>query len=167
MKRIVILCVEDEPEVRDALLRDLEPFAGAFRIEAAEDAEDAREVVDKCLSQGNELGLVLCDHVLPGEKQGVDFLVELNNDKRTAAARNILVTGQAGLNETITAVNAADLDFFMPKPWSPDGLQEVVRKYLTSYVIDQVRDILAYVDILDRPRILEAHDRRQSEDFFF
>lgn len=167
MKRILILCVEDEPEVRDALLRDLEPFATAFRIEAAEDAEDARAVVEKCLGQGNELGLVLCDHVLPGDTQGVDFLVELNNDRRTTAARNILVTGQAGLNETITAVNAADLDFFMPKPWSRDGLQEVVRKYLTSYVIDQVRDILAYIDVLDRARLLEAHDRRQSEEYFF
>jgi two-component system chemotaxis response regulator CheY len=166
MKRIVILCVEDEPEVRDALVRDLSPFDPTFRIEAAEDSDDARTIVEQCLREGDELGLVLCDHVLPGDVQGVDLLVELNNDPRTAAARNVLVTGQASLSDTITAVNAADLDFFVPKPWSRDGLQEVVRKYLTSYVIDQVKDILAYLDILDRPRLLAAHEKRKSEDPF-
>lgn len=163
MNRIVILCVEDEPEVRDALVRDLEAFAEAFRIEAAEDAEEARTIIQQCLSEADRLGLVLCDHVLPGNVMGVDLLVELNNNPETTGARNILVTGQAGLNETIVAVNAADLDFFLPKPWSREGLHDVVRKYLTSYVIDEVEDVLPYVSVLDGQRLLEAHRTRQTD----
>ena len=59
MNRVTILCIEDEPEVRDALVRDLEPFATVCRIEAAEDADDARQVLRECAAAGDPLGLVL------------------------------------------------------------------------------------------------------------
>ena len=35
MNRIAILVIEDEPEVREAIARDLESFAGHFQIELA------------------------------------------------------------------------------------------------------------------------------------
>ena len=41
MNDLAILIVEDEPEVRDALIRDVAPFEGQFVIEAAEDVDDA------------------------------------------------------------------------------------------------------------------------------
>ncbi len=37
MNRIAILVIEDEPEVREAIFRDLETFADFFQIELAED----------------------------------------------------------------------------------------------------------------------------------
>ena len=43
--KLVILVVEDEPEVRDAVVGDLAPFAQVARIEPSEDVEDAWEVV--------------------------------------------------------------------------------------------------------------------------
>ena len=45
MNRITILSLDDEPEVRQAITRDLEPFAKLFRIEVAEDVDDARDVI--------------------------------------------------------------------------------------------------------------------------
>ena len=39
MNDLAILIVEDEPEVRDALIRDVAPFESQFLIEAAEDRE--------------------------------------------------------------------------------------------------------------------------------
>lgn len=163
MTDLVILCVEDEAEVRDALVRDIQPFTQIFRIEEAENAADAREAVSQSLDAGRQLALVLCDHMLPGES-GVDFMVALNADTRTNPARKVLVTGQAGLADTIKAVNEAGLDYYIAKPWSRENLQGIVREQLTEYVIEHVEDLLPFVSILDGPRLLEAmKDRSQHE----
>ena len=163
MNRVTILCVEDEPEVRDALVRDLDAFAAVFRIEASEDAEDAMAVVRECAAAGDPVGLILCDHMLPG-KLGADLLVELKDKPETAPARKVLVTGQAGLEDTIKAVNNADLDHYIAKPWTRETLHEVVRKYLTDYVIDEIDGLLPFVSLLDGPRLLEAQKDRATHE---
>lgn len=155
MSGLVILCVEDEAEVRNVLVRDIELFAGICRIDEAEDAQDAREAVAQSLDAGEQLALVLCDHLLPGES-GVDFLVALNADPRTRPCRKVLVTGQAGLGDTIKAVNQAGLDHYVAKPWSGDELHRVVREQLTRFVIENVDDVLPFVSLLDGPRLLQA-----------
>ena len=73
MSRLVILCIEDEDEVRDAVVRDLEVFEPTFLVEMAEDADDARQVVVDTAEAGDEVALVIADHRLPG-MQGTDFL---------------------------------------------------------------------------------------------
>lgn len=155
MSAIVILCLEDESEVREAIVRDLEPFASTFQIEAAEDADDARQVVNDCLAEGKRVGLILCDHLLPGET-GVDFLVELDRRKETAGTRKVLVTGQAGLEDTIKAVNEANLDHYIAKPWKVDNFREVVRAQLVEYVLAEEEDLLPYVNVLNDERLFEA-----------
>ena len=162
MNKVTILCVEDEPEVRDAVLRDLEPFAGVFRIEAAEDVVEAREVLAECAADGDPVGMILCDHLLPGET-GVDFLVELHADPDTASLRKVLITGQAGQEDTIRAVNEADLHHYIAKPWAPEQLQAVVRAQLTEYVLAEADDLLPFVSVLDGPRLLEAVSHRRSD----
>ena len=153
MTDLAILIVEDEPEVRDALIRDVAPFEGQFRIEAAEDVEDARAALDSLEAAGQSVALVLCDHLLPGV-HGVDFLVELNEDPETNPARKVLVTGQAGLEDTIRAVNEANLDHYIAKPWDDDALQDIVREQLTEYVSRWVDDLLPYVTVLNGPRLM-------------
>lgn len=155
MSDLLLLCVEDEPEVREALMRDLEPFRAICQIEEAEDVDDARGVLEQCGRVGKRLALILCDHLLPGTS-GVDFLVELNERPSTAAARKVLVTGQAGLEDTVKAVNRAKLDHYIAKPWSLADLTSVVRTQLTNYVIDEVDDVLPYVTILDGARLMES-----------
>ena len=155
MSDLTILTLEDEPEVRDALRRDLEPFAGFFRLEFAEDAEEAREVIAESERGGAPVALILCDHLLPG-MHGTDLLVHLEGDPGTARIRKVLVTGQAGHEDTIRAINEGGLDHYVAKPWDPDGLREVVRRLLTDYVLDTGADPLAYVAVLDGPRLLDA-----------
>ncbi len=159
----IILCVEDEPEVREAILRDLAIFQEAFRIEAAEDVADARFVLRECMGEGHPLALALCDHVLPGET-GVSFLVELKKDESTKHARKVLITGQAGQEDTIHAVNEAGLDFFITKPWSAEALQTAVRHQLTDYVLAHAASLLPYVPVLETDRILEAISQRRSAE---
>lgn len=153
MNRIAILVIEDEPEVREAVSRDLEDFADHFLIELAEDVEDARTVMAELESNGDRVGLALCDHLLPGER-GVEYLVELNGNAATRAIRKVLITGQAGLEDTIRAVNDADLDHYIAKPWNVENLHEVVRKLLTDYVIENEDDLLPFVSVLDGARLM-------------
>lgn len=90
---LALLILDDEPEVRDALERDLIDLTGVLRIEVAESVEDAWGVIDDIDRDGDELAVALCDHRMPGTT-GVEFLVEMMGDERTRAARKVLVTGR-------------------------------------------------------------------------
>lgn len=151
---LAVLVLEDEPEVRHALLRDLEEFQSTIRIEPAEDVEDAWDVVEEVDTDGDVVALVLADHRLPG-KMGVDFLVEMQADPRTVDARTVLVTGQADLADTIRAVNEASLDHYIQKPWDPDELRATVRAELTEFVLRTDLEPMRYLKVLDRARVME------------
>lgn len=153
MNRLVILCIEDEEEVREAVVRDLEAFEPTFLVEIAEDAEDARQAVEEVLAAGNELAMVIADHRLPGT-QGTEYLIELHQHPRTAKARKILLTGQASHHDTIRAINQADLHHYLSKPWTRQDLHRVVREQLTDFVMENVEDVLPFVSTLDGPRLL-------------
>jgi response regulator RpfG family c-di-GMP phosphodiesterase len=161
MSQIIILCIEDEREVLDALVRDLRPYAKAFRIEAAESVAEAKRVVARMEQQGDQLALVLADHIMP-HTTGVDFLIELNADPRYIATRKVLVTAQAGHHDTIRAVNEADLDHYISKPWTPADLHAVVRRQLSDYLIANVDDLLPFISSLDSPRLVEALRTRRG-----
>jgi response regulator RpfG family c-di-GMP phosphodiesterase len=151
--KLAVLVLEDEAEVRDALVRDLVPIADVVRVEAAEDVADAHAVLEELAADGDPLALVLADHRLPGTS-GVDFLVELHAASATAASRKVLVTGQADLEDTIRAVNQASLDRFVTKPWEPDELLAVARDELTAFVLATGIDPLPHLRVLDAARVL-------------
>lgn len=153
--KLVVLVVEDEPPVRDAVLADLADVARVVRLEAAEDVDDAWEVVDEVDQDGDVLALVLADHRLPG-RTGVDMLVEMMDDARTSAARKVLVTGQADQSDTIRAVNEAGLDHYVAKPWDGAELRAVVREQLTDFVLAEGLDPVPHLRALDPVRALEG-----------
>ena len=164
MSKIAILSLEDEPEVRQAITRDLESFAGTFRIEGAEDVEDARELIASVTADRDVVGLILCDHRLPGTT-GVDFLTQLQADPETRAIRKVLVTGQADHQDTIKAINAGGLHHYLPKPWKPGELVAIVREQLTDYVLQSPDiDPIPYVGILDGTRLMSKIARGPSID---
>lgn len=150
---LAVVILEDEPEVRHALVRDLEEFHDVIRIEPAEDVSDAWEVVDEVDSDGDVVALVLADHRMPG-RTGVDFLVEMQQDARTVDARTVLVTGQADLADTIRALNEASLDHYITKPWDPEELRATVRDQLTEFVIRADLEPLRYLKVLDAERVM-------------
>lgn len=153
--RLALLVLEDEPEVRSALLRDLTTFDPPVRIEPAEDAEDARTVMRELAADGDVLALVLADHRLPGTT-GVDVLVELHADPDHGSCRKVLVTGQADQQDTIRAVNEAGLDHYVTKPWDPEALVALVRDELTSFVLSADIDPLPHLRALDAARVMPA-----------
>ncbi|MFP4556909.1 MAG: response regulator [Bacteroidales bacterium] len=155
MSDIYIVCVEDEPQVLDVVVRDLEPLEDVFPIEVANSAKEARELIKVIKDEGNRIGLILCDHIMPGDK-GVDLLVEMQNDEFTKNTRKVLLTGQAGLDDTVEAVNNARLNRYISKPWIPEKLLDVAIDELTSYVIENEKELLPFMSVLNQERLQEA-----------
>lgn len=159
MSDLVVLVIEDEPEVRAAIVRDLEGALTTVRIDQASDVEDALAAMDEAIEAGDQVGLILADHRLPG-RDGVDLLVDLHRRPETARIKKVLVTGQADQQDTIKAVNEADLDHYVAKPWDRDELVRVTVDLLTDYVIETGIDPLAHMRDLDAPRLAEAFAAR-------
>lgn len=155
MNKYMILCVDDEREVLDSVVQDLDCFEQDFVLEAAESVTEARQVIDEYRAQDVQLALILCDHIMP-EQTGIQFLIEMNDDPQTVPTRKVLLTGQAGLEDTVQAVNHASLDFYVAKPWQGQQLRQMVRDQLTQFVIDNDPDLKAWMSILDAEKILNA-----------
>lgn len=152
---IYILVVEDEPDVLDAIVRDLSEFEETFPIEMAENAEIARQQVNSIYNEGNRVGLMVCDHILPGEN-GVEFLVDMHEREETQSSRKMLITGQAGHDDTIKALNKGGLRHYISKPWQPRELQNAARELLTDFVIEEERNLLPYTKLLNSEKLYEV-----------
>jgi response regulator RpfG family c-di-GMP phosphodiesterase len=158
---LAIICIEDEAEVLEAVLRDLEIFEDHFRIEAAQSVNEARALVQLMVAQDIFPALFVCDHLMP-DVTGVEFLIELNRDEATRKARKMLLTGQAGLPDTVKAVNQGGLDFYLAKPWKTEELQRVAGELLTKFVADHVGNVLPYMTVLDATILSEAMRGRKN-----
>ncbi|MDK9738960.1 response regulator [Vibrio sp. D404a] len=161
MNKYLILCVDDEPEVLNSVLQDLAPFEEHFVVEGAESVDEAKEVIQEMHQDGIKLALILCDHIMP-EKTGIDFLIELNKNAPTQPTRKLLLTGQAGLEDTVTAINNAALDFYISKPWRGNELRDTITQQLTDYVIQQDDNLLQWTSILDTERILTTMANKRT-----
>ena len=76
MANLVILCVDDEPIIRDSLLQQLKgSFHGEYDCETAEDAAEALAVIEEVVDEGNDLVVIVSDWLMPGMK-GDEFLID-------------------------------------------------------------------------------------------
>lgn len=149
MDKIYIICVEDQPEVLRAIAEDLSAFEDAFGLEECESAAEAEELMDEIDAEGDHVGVLVCDHVMPG-KTGVEFLAEVQDDPRFRHTRKLLLTGLATRQDTIKAINAAGIDRFIEKPWADDDLNDYVRTLLTEFILDKGLNYENYLAHLDK-----------------
>lgn len=163
MSSIYILVIEDEPEVLDALVNDLAALETTFPVEACDNTEDAESLIQEINQSGDSVGLILCDHILPGE-HGVQFLVRMRERHQLEHTRMVLVTGQAGFDDTILALNQAGLNHFIAKPWDSKQLLKVAKEQLTNFVIQTQRSLMPFLGILDAEKIGEAMRERIPGD---
>ncbi|CCO50020.1 putative TWO-COMPONENT SYSTEM SENSOR HISTIDINE KINASE/RESPONSE REGULATOR [Vibrio nigripulchritudo SOn1] len=162
MNQYLILCVDDEREILDSVIHDLEPLDEFFVLEAAESVSEAKEIIEENANHGINLALILCDHIMP-KHSGIDFLIELNHSDETTHARKVLLTGQAGLEDTIQAINQANLDFYISKPWQGEDLLNTITQQLTQFIIENDTELLPWVRILNGEEILEAIAAKRTE----
>lgn len=154
MNNIYIICIEDQREVLNAIVEDLSEFEEAFIVEECESADEAEELLDDIEAEGDYLGLVVSDHVMPG-KSGVEFLTELHGDKRFEQTKKILLTGLATHQDTIQAINQAAIDRYIEKPWQSEKLVQYAKELLTQFIVQKGIDYQSYIEYLDKPTLFE------------
>ncbi|MDE1234773.1 response regulator [Vibrio aestuarianus] len=155
MNKFLILCVDDEREVLDSVMQDLDCFEEYFIVEAAESVTEAKDVIAENQAQHIKLALILCDHIMP-EQTGISFLIELSQNEETAQTRKVLLTGQAGLEDTVEAVNHSSLHFYVAKPWNGDKLREIIKDQLTQYMIANESELMPWARVLDAEKIFNS-----------
>jgi diguanylate cyclase (GGDEF)-like protein len=134
VSRETIICVDDEVGVLSALEQQLQArFGHECEIALAQSGYDALELIDELRSEGEPVAVVIADQIMPGMK-GVDLLEQVH--KRSPETAKILLTGQAGLDAVVHAINRAELDQYIPKPWDEAGLRLSVENLLRTYRLE-------------------------------
>jgi two-component system sensor histidine kinase ChiS len=127
----VILLIDDEPEVLEALCTQLRArFGDKYEVETASTGVEAIDLVKELIEDGVELPLVISDEIMP-QMRGHKVLAELH--KLAPQTKTILLTGQADTHAVAEAVNRANLFHFIPKPWDSIDLLLTVKRALESY----------------------------------
>ena len=128
-----ILVIDDEPGMRNFLVRTLGPRCK--RIEEAADTEEASRKLD-----ANYFDVVILDNIMPG-KTGVDWLA----DQRAIGffADAILMTAFADLETAIQALRAGAVDFVL-KPFRSNQILNSVARCLHRTKLRRENYVLRY-----------------------
>jgi thioredoxin reductase (NADPH) len=117
MARPVILTVDDDPEVLQAIARDLrQQYGDRFRIIRADSGSAALEVIQQLKLRNESVALFLVDQRMP-QMTGIEFLeqaIQIFPD-----AQRVLLTAYADTDAAIRAINSARLQYYLLKPWDP------------------------------------------------
>ena len=117
MDKPVILTIDDDPAVLQTISRDLrKQYGERFRIVRADSGAKALEATQQLKLRGNTVALFLADQRMPG-MSGVEFLSQ--GSEIFPKAKRALLTAYADTNAAIDAINTAQLDYYLLKPWDP------------------------------------------------
>ena len=164
-RREVIVCVDDEEGVLRVLRAQLGArFGHECQIATARSGDEAVALFDELTREGEQIALVIADQIMPGMK-GVELLEIV--DRRMPATTKILLTGQAGLDAVIEAINRAHLNHYIGKPWDETAMLLAVETLLRQYrLINENQHLVASLSaknqaLLEMNRELEAkiHER--------
>ncbi|MEM9007716.1 MAG: FAD-dependent oxidoreductase [Cyanobacteria bacterium P01_F01_bin.86] len=117
MDKPVILTIDDDPAVLQAIARDLrKQYGDRFRIVRSDSGAVALDATQQLKLRGNTVALFLADQRMPG-MSGVEFLAQAS--AIFPAAKRVLLTAYADTNAAIDSINKAQLDYYLLKPWDP------------------------------------------------
>jgi len=128
-----ILVIDDEPGMRNFLMRTLGPRCK--RLDEAADTEEASRKLDT-----NHYDVVILDNIMPG-KNGVDWLAEQRAIGFFSNA--ILMTAYADLETAIQALRAGAVDFIL-KPFRSNQLLNAVARCLDQMRLQRENYVLRY-----------------------
>jgi two-component system probable response regulator PhcQ len=132
-KKFAVVYVDDE---KMALKAFNLAFGDTFRIFTANNAQDGLRILRE---RGDEIGILMTDQKMPGEK-GV-WLLEQARQLRPRILR-ILVTAYTDFEAAIEAVNTGAIYKYVSKPWDPVQLELNLRQGLEFFTVQLERDQL-------------------------
>lgn len=117
MAKPIIMTIDDEPHVLNAIARDLQShYKNDYQIVKVGSGAEALETVQEFKRRNAPIALFLVDQRMP-TMSGVEFLEKAI--KLYPEARKVLLTAYADTDAAIASINAIDLDYYLMKPWDP------------------------------------------------
>jgi CheY-like chemotaxis protein len=115
--RPIVLCVDDDVPVLDSLARLLrdEPYDLVTTNSPRQALEWIRQ---------RHVSVLISDQRMP-EMQGTEILKATRES--SPATRRIMLTGYADMDVVAEAVNQAEIQRLIPKPWNDHRLKEMIR----------------------------------------
>lgn len=117
MARPILLAVDDDVNVLEAVVQDLRRQYGAeYRIMRAASGQAALDTLRQVKAREEPVALMLSDQRMPGIT-GVEFLERSREIYPTA--KRVLLTAYADTEAAIQAINTARIHYYLNKPWDP------------------------------------------------
>ena len=132
-KKFAILYVDDEEMSLKYFTR---AFSDQFRIYTAPSALQGLKILE---DKQNEIGLLMTDQRMPGEK-GV-WLLERARQLNPHIIR-VLATAYADMDAAIAAVNTGAIYKYVTKPWDPGQLEQTLKRGMEFFLVQRERDQL-------------------------
>jgi CheY-like chemotaxis protein len=130
MSKAVILCVDDERMVLDSLRAQLSSsFGNNYVYEAAEDAEEALDLIQELNEDDVSIVVIISDWLMPGMK-GDELLIRIH--ELFPKVVKIMLTGQADEEAVNRAKEFANLHSCLSKPWSEAELLQTIKSGLSN-----------------------------------
>jgi thioredoxin reductase (NADPH) len=133
MARPILLAVDDDVSVLEAVVQDLRRQYGAsFRVMRAASGQAALDTLDQLKTREEPVALLISDQRMPG-MTGVEFLERAR--PIYPDARRVLLTAYADTEAAIRAINSARIHYYLNKPWDPpeEKLYPVVTDLLEDW----------------------------------
>ncbi|WP_250656122.1 response regulator [Alkalimarinus coralli] len=133
MRKISVLMVEDEPEMRDLLRNTLQKVG----IDTIGDAEDGKTALEAVVESGYDI--VMLDIGLP-DMDGLSVLQAMKRLNKNAFV--VLVTADDSIESIQTAISSG-ANGYVVKPYSYEKILDVINNYMMTNNIgdDVIRDI--------------------------
>jgi thioredoxin reductase (NADPH) len=139
MTKPIIMTIDDEPQVLNAIERDLRShYHSGYRIIKAGSGVEALETVEELKRRNAPVALFLVDQRMPG-MSGTEFLEKAI--EFYPKARKVLLTAYADTDAAISSINTIGLDQYLMKPWDPP------EQHLYPVLDDLLSDWLASVPV--------------------
>lgn len=135
-----IVCVDDEDGVLRVLKQQLaQRFGAECEIATARSGQEALALLADLHADGERIAIIIADQIMPGQK-GVELLEDVH--RLYPATRKVLLTGQAGLDSVVDAINRTQLNHYAAKPWDETALGLVIENLLSQYRLARENAIL-------------------------
>ncbi len=145
MNKPLLLCIDDDQHILDALHRDLRMHF---------DVLQATNFIEVQAAFSQNITMVICDYNLP-QTNGLEIL-QWVKEKHPSALR-ILLTGEVGLSDIALAMETSLIHKFILKPWAPDLLRLHMLEAVSTLRLLNERDKFKVLSITDPVTDLTNH----------
>jgi signal transduction histidine kinase len=147
VESVSILVVDDEPNVLQALRRQLRKN---YQVYTAESASEGLTILDEI-----PIDIVISDQRMP-LMNGSEFLAEVQT--KFPNTIRLMLTGYADIQAVIDAINQANIRYYLHKPWNPADLEQILSNIVEVRALRAQNDRMAH----DLRRALKTESRFNS-----